>query len=85
VDLDVGTAIQLATSILTLGIVYGITKTQIKNIQKDLKTHVGYIKEDISRLEKKQDKHNSLIERVYKMEGIMSGLLHEDSDHDQIL
>lgn len=85
-EIDIGTAIQIGTSVLTLGIVYGVTKTQISYIQKELKTHVGFIKEDISRLESKQDKHNGLIERVYKMEGVMSGLLYkhlpEESDRE---
>lgn len=82
-EVDIGTAIQLGTSVLTVGIIYGVIKTQISNMQKDLKTHVGYIKEDISRLETKQDKHNGVIERVYKMEGILSGMMHKPPHGDE--
>lgn len=38
------------------------------SIKEDMSTHIGYIKEDISRLETKQDKHNGLIERMVKVE-----------------
>ena len=34
----------------------------------------------IAELEKKQDKHNNLIERVYKLEGQMTEAIHEITD-----
>lgn len=34
----------------------------------------------VSELEKKQDKHNNLIERTYKLEGQMTELQHEIMD-----
>jgi hypothetical protein len=34
----------------------------------------------IEQLEKKQDKHNTLIERMYKVEGYVSELQHEIKD-----
>lgn len=51
--MDSTLAIQVISSAVTVGMVYGIMRTQIT-----------VIKEDIHRLEKKQDKHNSLIERM---------------------
>lgn len=37
----------------------------------------------LSELEKKQDKHNSLIERTYRMEGSVRELQHEVTDLKQ--
>jgi hypothetical protein len=34
----------------------------------------------VSELEKKQDKHNNLIERTYKLEGVVTELTHEVKD-----
>ena len=34
----------------------------------------------VGELEKKQDRHNNLIERTYKLEGQMTGLQHEIVD-----
>ena len=34
----------------------------------------------LSELEKKQDKHNSLMERTYRLEGRMEELTHEEID-----
>jgi len=34
----------------------------------------------VSELEKKQDKHNNLIERTYKLEGVVTELKHEIQD-----
>ena len=55
--MEYSVAIQLGTSVAMVGMVYGIMKTQISSLQSDL-----------HRLEKKQDKHNSLIERMAVVE-----------------
>ena len=55
--MDYTVAIQLGTSVAMVGMVYGIIKTQIAVLQRD-----------IIRLEQKQDKHNSLIERMAVVE-----------------
>ena len=55
--MDILVITQIITSVAMVGMVYGIMKTQISTIQKD-----------ISRLEIKQDKHNSLIERMAVVE-----------------
>ncbi len=36
--------------------------------QAVLSNEIAHLKEDIKRLETKQDKHNSIIERTYKLE-----------------
>ena len=51
---------------------HDLTIVEIKNEQEKqnivLDGRIADIKEDIQRLEVKQDKHNSLIERVFKVE-----------------
>ena len=42
---------------------------------------ISSIKEDISRLETKQDKHNAVIERTYKLEQRVEDLDRRISDH----
>lgn len=53
-----------------IGIVY--TSKQQHNITiEEVKNEVALIKKDIKSLEEKQDKHNSLIERVYDIEATL--------------
>ena len=61
---------------------YGVKKTaaanhdavinEIKTTQREqaveMRTQIASVKEDIIRLEKKQEKHNQVIERTYKLE-----------------
>ena len=50
-----------------LGIVY-TSKQQHSLTIEEVKNELSLIKKDIKSLEEKQDKHNSLIERVYNIE-----------------
>ena len=50
-----------------LGIVY-TSKQQHSITIEEVKNELSLIKKDIKSLEEKQDKHNSLIERVYNLE-----------------
>lgn len=50
-----------------LGIVY-TSKQQHSITIEEVKNELSLIKKDIKSLEEKQDKHNSLIERVYNIE-----------------
>lgn len=53
-----------------IGIIY--TSKQQHNITiEEVKNEVSLIKKDIKSLEEKQDKHNSLIERVYDIEATL--------------
>jgi len=54
---DVGLYWQVGTTIAGIGMIYGMLRTQVSGIQDDIK-----------RLETKQDKHNSLIERMAVVE-----------------
>lgn len=67
---DPGLYIQIGTSLVSIGVIYGMTKTQIKNIEKS-----------IERLEVKQDKHNGLIERMVKVEQSCKSAHHRITDH----
>lgn len=49
--------IQIAMYLLSIGFIYGTIKTQI-----------SHLKDDIYRLEKKQDEHNGLIRRMFVVE-----------------
>lgn len=70
-----GILINLIGSILTgslalVGVIY--TSKQQHNITiEKVKNEVSLIKKDIKTLEEKQDKHNSLIERVYNIEATL--------------
>lgn len=50
-----------------LGIVYTSRQQHSMTIE-EVKNEMSLIKKDIKSLEEKQDKHNSLIERVYNIE-----------------
>lgn len=53
-----------------IGIIY--TSKQQRSITiEEVKNEVAFIKKDIKSLEEKQDKHNSLIERVYDIEATL--------------
>lgn len=53
-----------------LGTIY-TSKQQHSITIEEVKNEVSLIKKDIKNLEEKQDKHNSLIERVYDIEATL--------------
>lgn len=53
-----------------LGTIY-TSKQQHSITIEEVKNEVSLIKKDIKNLEEKQDKHNSLIERVYNIEAAL--------------
>lgn len=53
-----------------LGTIY-TSKQQHSITIEEVKNEVSLIKKDIKNLEEKQDKHNSLIERVYNIEATL--------------
>lgn len=53
-----------------IGIIY-TSKQQHSITIEEVKNEVALIKKDIKSLEEKQDKHNSLIERVYNIEAAL--------------
>lgn len=53
-----------------IGIIY-TSKQQHSITIEEVKNEVSLIKKDIKNLEEKQDKHNSLIERVYDIEATL--------------
>lgn len=53
-----------------IGIIY-TSKQQHSITIAEVKNEVALIKKDIKSLEEKQDKHNSLIERVYDIEATL--------------
>ena len=53
-----------------VGIIY-TSKQQHSITIEEVKNEVALIKKDIKSLEEKQDKHNSLIERVYDIEATL--------------
>lgn len=60
----------LTGSLALVGVIY--TSKQQHNITiEKVKNEVSLIKKDIKTLEEKQDKHNSLIERVYNIEATL--------------
>lgn len=70
--------IAFLTSILTalitggltlLGVIYTNKKQHSTTVQ-EVKTEIALIRQEINQLEKKQDIHNGVIERVYQLEKI---------------
>ena len=70
-NLNVEFLLQIIVYIATLGLVFGKLMTQMENHN-----------EKIDRLERKQDKHNQLIERVYHIEQTVAVI---SSEKDNIL
>lgn len=67
--------VQIAVFIFSCGVVYGRIKSfggELKSFRQEVKTNMSDLKdqfkEDIGRLEKKQEKYNNLQERVLKSE-----------------
>ncbi len=56
-DFTTGNLISMIVYIVTLAVAWGTINEKVKNMAKD-----------ILRLETKQDKHNSLVERIAKLE-----------------
>ena len=66
--------LDLLTSIITgglmlIGVIY-TSKKQHDSTVTEIKSDILLIKKDIKDLEEKQDKHNSVIERVYELEKV---------------
>lgn len=67
-----------------IGIIY-TSKQQHSITIEEVKNEVSLIKKDIKNLEEKQDKHNSLIERVYDIEATLRVMdNHEKVTEDRI-
>lgn len=62
--------LSVAVQLVGIGIIYGVIKTQIKYIEKQLE-----------RLEVKQDKHNGLIERMVIAEQKIENIIDKVGDH----
>ncbi len=75
-----------------LGVVFTARKNREKTIEEMKSTQekqniiveaqISEIKKDINRLEEKQDKHNGLIERVYKLEQTDAVIIQRLNDMD---
>lgn len=63
-ELTAGNVIQLAFYIATLGVTMGVVKNELTHVNKSIGDIKSDIKEDVNRLETKQDKHNHIIERM---------------------
>lgn len=65
-------AVPILVAIITGGFSYlGVVKTMKSSNEKQmivLSQEISSIQRDIKRLEEKQDKHNSIIERTFKLE-----------------
>ena len=55
-----------AAALIIVQIIISLTQNNANKVRHDMT--IKEIKEDIARLESKQDKHNQLIERVVKLE-----------------
>lgn len=60
--------ISLAGIIITALATYGVAKNENAKTIAVVQNEIKNIKDDIGRLETKQDKHNNLMERVFKLE-----------------
>jgi len=60
--------IQVIAYAVTFGICIGVVKTTLTSIKNDIKGLEIGVREDVERLEKKQDKHNNFIEKFTKVE-----------------
>lgn len=60
--------VQILTAAVTIGTLYGMLKTSLKNAESLNERVESDLKEDIARLEKKMDKHNNIVERLTKVE-----------------
>lgn len=65
-------AVPIVVALITGGFSYlGVVKTMKSSNEKQIiviTQEIAGIKKDITRLEQKQDKHNSVIERMFKLE-----------------
>ena len=64
--------VPIVVALITGGFSYlGVSKTVKASYDKtltEIKIEISGIKKDVGRLETKQDKHNAVIERTYKLE-----------------
>lgn len=67
-QLNLSTIIQIAVYLVTLGIFIGVTKQQFTNLQNQLASQKEQLSLQISVIDKKVEKHNNMIERMYRCE-----------------
>ncbi len=67
-NLDIPTIIEILTIIVGFAFFMGQQKAGLKNLGDSVRKDIKYIEEKIDKLEKKQDKHNGLIERMVMVE-----------------
>lgn len=60
--------IQIAVYFVTIGVFVGVTKQQFANLQNQLEAQKEQLSLQISILEKKVEKHNNVVERIYRCE-----------------
>ena len=66
--INLSAIIQILTIIVGFAYFIGQQKTTLKSLENSVKKDINFIDEKIDRLEKKQDKHNGLIERMVIVE-----------------
>ncbi len=67
-DWTMSNIIQIGMYLIAIGTFVGVTKQQFTNIQNQLNAQKEHLSIQITNLEKKVDKHNNVIERMYKCE-----------------
>lgn len=67
-EITTANIIQIAVYLVTLGVFIGVTKQQFSNLENQLKAQKEQLTIQIAALERKVEKHNNLIERMYKCE-----------------
>lgn len=60
--------IQIAVYLVSFGVFVGVTKQQFTNLQNQLDAQKEQLSLQISILERKVEKHNNMVERMYKCE-----------------
>jgi len=66
--INLSTIIQISVMIISFAFFMGQQKATLKSLENSVKKDINFIDEKIDRLEKKQDKHNGLIERMVIVE-----------------
>lgn len=70
----------LVGSLLSSSKTQGILNTKFEDFEKRTDEKFADVKEQISKLEEKQDRHNKVIERTYALEGRMTEAEHDIRD-----
>lgn len=66
--LTIDIVVQLVVYIASVAAMWGKFSTRLGNLEKSLEDFKKDVKDDMSRLEAKQDKHNNLIGRMFIVE-----------------